>query len=128
MLPPMGLASEFKAFAMKGSVVDLAVGVVIGGAFGKIVNSLVEDVINPLIGILTSGVDLASQFVILKNPTGAVFTTVAEAKKAGAVVLSYGNLINNIVQFVIVAFAIFLVIKWVNRFTRLEGANLPQSQ
>ena len=126
MLPPMGLAAEFKEFAMKGSVVDLAVGVVIGGAFGKIVNSLVEDIINPLVGILTSGVDLASQFVILRNPTGAAFSTIAEAKKAGAVVLSYGNLINNIVQFVIVAFAIFLVIKWVNRFTKLEGANLPK--
>ena len=123
----MGLAAEFKEFAMKGSVVDLAVGVVIGGAFGKIVNSLVEDIINPLVGILTSGVDLASQFVVLKNPSGATFATIAEAKKAGAVVLSYGNLINNIVQFLIVAFAIFIVIKWVNRFTKLEGANLPKS-
>jgi len=112
---------------MKGSVIDLAVGVVIGGAFGKIVNSMVEDIINPLVGVLTSGVDLTNQFVILKNPTGAVFASVADAKKAGAVVLSYGNLLNNVVQFVIVAFAIFLVIKWVNRFTRLEGANLPKA-
>lgn len=126
MLRPMGLAQEFKEFAMKGSVIDLAVGVVIGGAFGKIVNSMVEDIINPLVGILTSGVDLASQFVVLRNPTGAAFATVADAKKAGAVVLSYGNLINNVVQFLIVAFAIFIVIKWVNRFTRLEGANLPK--
>jgi large conductance mechanosensitive channel len=122
----MGLAAEFKEFAMKGSVIDLAVGVVIGGAFGKIVNSLVEDIINPLVGVLTSGVDLASQFVILKNPKGATFSTLADAKKAGAVVLGYGSLINNVVQFVIVAFAIFLVIKWVNRFTRLEGENLPK--
>jgi large conductance mechanosensitive channel len=122
----MGLASEFKEFAMKGSVVDLAVGVVIGGAFGKIVNSLVEDVINPLVGVLTSGVDLASQFIILKNPKGATFATVADAKKAGAIVLSYGNLLNNVFQFLIVAFAIFVVIKWVNRFTKLEGDNLPK--
>jgi large conductance mechanosensitive channel len=122
----MGLAAEFKEFAMKGSVIDLAVGVVIGGAFGKIVNSLVEDIINPLVGVLTSGVDLASQFIILKNPKGATFSTLADAKKAGAVVLGYGSLINNVVQFVIVAFAIFLVIKWVNRFTRLEGENLPK--
>jgi large conductance mechanosensitive channel len=122
----MGLAAEFKEFAMKGSVIDLAVGVVIGGAFGKIVNSLVEDIINPLVGVLTSGVDLASQFIILKNPKGATFSTVVDAKKAGAIVLSYGNLINNVVQFLIVAFAIFLVIKWVNRFTRLEGENLPK--
>lgn len=122
----MGLAQEFKEFAMKGSVVDLAVGIVIGGAFAKIVNSFVEDIINPLVGVLTSGVDLASQFVVLKNPSGAVFSTVAEAKKAGAVVLAYGNLINNVVQFLIVAFAIFLVIKWFNRYTKLEGANLPK--
>jgi large conductance mechanosensitive channel len=122
----MGLTQEFKEFAMKGSVIDLAVGVVIGGAFGKIVNSMVEDIINPLIGVLTSGVDLAGQFVILKNPKGATFSTLADAKKAGAVVLAYGNLVNNVVQFLIVAFAIFLVIKWVNRFTRLEGANLPK--
>ena len=122
----MGLAQEFKEFAMKGSVVDLAVGIVIGGAFAKIVNSFVEDIINPLVGVLTSGVDLASQFVVLKNASGAVFSTVAEAKKAGAVVLAYGNLINNVVQFLIVAFAIFLVIKWFNRYTQLEGANLPK--
>jgi large conductance mechanosensitive channel len=126
MLRRMGLAQEFKEFAIKGSVIDLAVGVVIGGAFGKIVNSLVEDIINPLVGVLTSGVDLASQFVVLKNPKGATFATVADAKKAGAVVLGYGSLINNVVQFLIVAFAIFLVIKWVNRFSRLEGANLPK--
>ena len=122
----MGLAQEFKAFAMKGSVIDLAVGVVIGGAFGKIVNSLVEDIINPLVGVLTSGVDLASQFIVLKNPKGATFSTIADAKKAGAVVLGYGSLINNIVQFLIIAFAIFVVVKWVNRFTRLEGENLPK--
>ncbi len=113
---------------MKGSVVDLAVGVVIGGAFGKIVNSFVEDIINPPLGLLTSGVDLASQYVVLRNPKGATFSTLADAKKAGASVLAYGSLINNIVQFLIVAFAIFIVIKWVNRFTRLEGANLPKLQ
>ena len=112
---------------MKGNVVDLAVGVVIGGAFGKIVSSLVEDILNPLIGMLTGGIDLASQFVVLKNPTGAAITTLAEAKKAGAVVLGYGNLLNNAMQFIIVAFAIFLVIKWVNRFVTLEGENLPKS-
>ena len=122
----MGLAQEFKEFAMKGNVVDLAVGVVIGGAFGKIVNSLVEDVVNPLVGMLTSGVDLANQFVVLRNPKNATFANLVEAKKAGVVVLGYGNLINNAVQFLIVAFAIFLVIKWVNRFTRLEGDNLPK--
>jgi len=123
----MSLAQEFKAFAMKGNVIDLAVGVVIGGAFGKIVNSLVEDIINPFVGLLTSGVDLANQFVVLRNPKSATFANLAEAKKAGVVVLGYGNLINNALQFLIVAFAIFLVIKWVNRFTTLEGENLPKA-
>jgi len=122
----MGLAQEFKAFAMKGNVIDLAVGVVIGGAFGKIVNSLVEDIINPFIGLLTSGVDLANQYVVLSNPKNATFSSLADAKKAGASVLGYGNLINNAMQFLIVAFCIFLVIKWVNRFVRLEGENLPK--
>ena len=122
----MGLAKEFKEFAMKGNVVDLAVGVVIGGAFGKIVNSLVEDIINPCVGMLTGGIDLANKFVVLNNPKNAAFANLAEAKKGGVVVLGYGNLINNAMQFLIVAFAIFMVIKWVNRFTRLEGDNLPK--
>ena len=123
----MGLAQEFKAFAMKGNVIDLAIGVVIGGAFGKIVNSLVEDIINPLVGLLTGGVDLANQFVVLSNPKAVAVANLAEAKKAGVVVLGYGNLLNNAVQFLIVAFAIFIVIKWVNRFTTLEGENLPKA-
>ena len=123
----MGLAKEFKEFAMKGNAIDLAVGVVIGAAFGKIVNSIVEDIINPFVGLLTSGVDLANQYVVLSNPKNATFTSLAEAKKAGASVLCYGNLLNNMLQFVIVAFTIFIVIKWVNRFTKLEGENLPKS-
>jgi large conductance mechanosensitive channel len=122
----MGMAQEFKEFAMKGNVIDLAVGVVIGGAFGKIVNSLVEDIINPLVGMLTGGIDLANQYLVLSNPKNATFASLAEARKAGAVVLGYGNLLNNALQFLIVAFAIFLVIKQVNRFTRLEGDNLPK--
>lgn len=112
---------------MKGSVIDLAVGVVIGGAFGKIVNSLVEDIINPLVGMLTGGVDLVNQFVVLHNPKNAAFGNLVEAKKAGVVVLGYGNLLNNALQFLIVAFAIFMVIKWVMRFTKLEGDNLPKA-
>ncbi len=122
----MGFVQEFKEFAVKGNAIDLAVGVVIGAAFGKIVNSLVEDIINPLVGIITGGVNLANQFVVLSNPKHAVFANLAEAKKGGVVVLGYGNLINNAVQFLIVAFAIFIVIKQVNRFTRLEGDNLPK--
>ena len=123
----MGLAQEFKAFAMKGNVIDLAIGVVIGGAFGKIVNSLVEDIISPSVGLLTGGVDLANQFVVLSNPKAVAVANLAEAKKAGVVVLGYGNLLNNALQFLIVAFAIFIVIKWVNRFTTLEGENLPKA-
>jgi large conductance mechanosensitive channel len=123
----MGFTREFQEFALKGNVVDLAVGVVIGSAFGKIVNSTVEDIINPLIGLLTSGVDLTAQYVVLRNPGGAHFTTLAEARKAGAVVLGYGNLVNNVVQFLIVALTIFAVIKWINRFTRLQGDHLPKT-
>ena len=124
----MGFFSEFKEFAMKGSVVDLAVGVVIGGAFGKIVNSFVEDIINPLVGILTGKTDLTGLFLVMKaGPDGAtVFNTLADAKKAGASVLAYGNLLNNILQFLIVAFAIFIVIKQMNRLMPLKGDNLPK--
>jgi large conductance mechanosensitive channel len=118
----MAMMQQFKEFAMKGSVIDLAVGVVIGGAFGKIVTSFVEDLINPLVGLLTRGVDLTQLYVAMD---GKAYATLAEAKKATAV-LAYGNLINNIVQFLIIALAIFIVVKQVNRFTRLAGDNLPK--
>ncbi len=120
----MGMLAEFKEFALKGNVLDLAIGVVIGGAFAKITASLVEDIINPLIGVVLGGVqgDLASRFIALDGKT---YANLAEAKKAGAA-FSYGNFLNIVIQFIIVAFVIFLVIKQINRFTRLSGDNLPK--
>lgn len=126
----MNFLKEFKAFAMKGSVIDLAVGVIIGGAFGKIVSSLVDDVMMPVLGLLTGKIDFSDLFLVLHNPTvpEKTFTTVAAAKKAGATVLSYGQFMNNIVQFLIVAFAIFIVIKQINRLKREEPASTLNKQ
>ncbi len=115
----MGVVSEFKEFAMKGSVMDLAIGVVIGGAFQKIVDSFVNDIIMPVVGLLTGGVDFSNRFVALQ---GGPFTTLEEAKKAGVATLNYGLFINQIITFLIVAFTIFMVIKAVNRMRRNEPA------
>lgn len=111
----MSMMSEFKEFAMKGSVLDLAIGVVIGGAFQKIVDSMVNDIIMPVVGLLTGGVDFGNRFITL---TGGPFNTLEEAKKAGAPVVAYGLFINQILTFVIVAFTLFMVIKGVNRMRR----------
>lgn len=108
----MGMTSEFKEFAMKGSVIDLAVGVVIGGAFGKIVDSMVGDIIMPLVGLVTGGVDFKNRFVVLGD---GAFKTLEEAKAAGVATLNYGQFVNQILTFLIVAFSIFMVIKAVNR-------------
>ncbi|WP_374590708.1 large conductance mechanosensitive channel protein MscL [Aquabacterium sp.] len=107
----MSFVSEFKEFAVKGNVVDLAVGVIIGGAFGKIVDSVVNDLIMPLVGMAVGGLDFSNYFVQL---SGQHATTLAEAKKAGAV-FAYGNFITVALNFVILAFIIFLMIKQINR-------------
>ncbi|MCD9028871.1 large-conductance mechanosensitive channel protein MscL [Luteimonas sp. BDR2-5] len=112
----MGMLSEFKEFAMRGNVIDLAVGVVIGGAFGKIVSSLVDNVIMPPIGWLIGGIDFSSLAVTLKPATIA-----ADGTEVPAVVLGYGLFINSVVQFVIVAFAIFLLVKLINRLHRTKA-------
>lgn len=106
---------EFKAFAMKGNVIDLAVGVVIGGAFGKIVSSLVNDIIMPLVGLLLGKLDFTNLFITLGEGS---FNTLAEAKEAGVSTLNYGMFINNIIDFLIIAFTIFIVIKQINRIPR----------
>lgn len=106
----MGFVKEFKSFAMKGNVIDMAVGIVIGGAFGKIVSSLVTDVIMPPIGLLLSGVDLTHLTVILKDAVG----------ETPAVTINYGLFINQIINFVIVAFSIFLVIHLLSKLKRKE--------
>jgi len=108
---------EFKKFAMRGNVVDLAVGVVIGAAFTGIVNSLVKDIITPPIGLALGGIDFSNFFVTLKGPHLA---TLAEAQKAGAVTLNYGIFINALINFIVVAIALFLLIRAINRLTTPE--------
>ena len=115
----MSILSEFKEFAMKGNVVDLAVGVIIGGAFGKIVDSLVKDVVMPMVGRLLGGVDFKHLYVNLGD---MAFETLEAAEKAGAPIVKYGAFVNTVVDFVIIAFAIFMAIKAMNRLKRAEEA------
>lgn len=113
---------EFKEFSMKGNVVDLAVGVIIGGAFGKIVSSLVNDIIMPLIGLLIGKIDFTNLFIILGSEK---FKTLDEAKKAGVATINIGLFLNNIIDFLIIAFSIFIVIKQINRFSRKKEQPAP---
>ena len=108
---------EFKAFVNQGNAMDLAVGVVIGAAFGKIVNSLVNDIIMPLVGLLTGGIDFSQRYILLHqgNPT-APGASVEDMRKAGSVVLAYGAFVNTIVEFFIIAFAIFLLVRQINKW------------
>jgi large conductance mechanosensitive channel len=116
---------EFKEFVMRGNVMDLAVGVIIGAAFGKIVGSLVNDVLMPVLGLLLGRVDFANLFVTLGEGT---FATVADAKKAGVATLNYGIFVNTIIEFVIVAFAIFMVVKQVNKLKKPAPAAPPATK
>ena len=111
----MGFIKEFKEFAIKGNVMDMAVGVIIGGAFGKIVTSLVNDVLMPLIGKMTGGVSFKDLFVNLGDGN---YQTLAAAQEAGAAVLAYGQFIQNILDFIIIAFCIFLMIKGMNKLKK----------
>lgn len=115
----MGMVKEFKEFAMRGNVVDMAVGIIIGAAFGKIVTSLVSDVIMPPIGKLLGGVDFSNLFFTLGS---GEYASLADAQEAGAATLNYGLFINTIVNFLIVAFAIFLLIKTINNLKKKEEA------
>ncbi len=117
----MSFFSEFKEFAVKGNVIDLAVGVIIGGAFGKIVDSLVGDVIMPVVSKIFGGLDFSNYFIPLSGQTAA---TLAEAKKEGAV-LAYGSFLTVSLNFIILAFVIFLMIKQINRLKRSEPAPAP---
>ena len=120
------MLEEFKKFAMRGNVVDLAVGVIIGAAFGKIVDSMVKDLIMPPVGLLLGKVDFANLFWVLRDgaPPGP-YLTVEAAQKAGAVTLNYGVFINTCIGFVIVAFAVFLLIRAINRLQAAESAEPP---
>jgi large conductance mechanosensitive channel len=118
----MSFLKEFKEFAMKGNVMDLAVGVIIGGAFGKIVTALVDNVLMPVIGIFTGGVNFSDQYILLNNSKGSGFPSLAKAKEAGAPVLAYGAFIQSVIDFIIIAFCIFLLIKFMNRLIRRKEA------
>lgn len=117
------MLKEFKEFAMRGNVVDMAVGIIIGAAFGKIVTSLVNDVVMPPIGLLLGSVDFSNLFVNLD--LDADYATLASAEEAGAPIIKYGMFINTVLDFVIVAFAIFLVIKALNKLKRQQAAQPP---
>jgi len=115
------MLEEFKKFAMRGNVVDMAVGIIIGGAFGTIVKSLVADVIMPPIGLLLGGVDFSDCFITLKDgATAGPYETLIGAQEAGAVFISYGVFINSVISFLIVAFAVFLLIKSINKMQAEE--------
>lgn len=117
------MLKEFKEFALRGNVLDMAVGIIIGAAFGTIVNSLVHDILMPPIGLLLGGVDFANFFILLKEGSPvAPYASLADAQAAGAVTMNYGLFINAIISFLIVAFAIFLLIRNVNRLKRQEEA------
>jgi large conductance mechanosensitive channel len=118
---------EFKEFAMRGNVVDMAVGIIIGGAFGTIVKSLVSDVIMPPIGLALGGVDFSELFVVLKEgATPGPYVALADAQAAGAVTINYGVFINSVISFIIVAFAVFMLIRAINRLKREEEAPAPE--
>ncbi len=117
---------EFKEFAVKGNAIDMAVGIIIGAAFGGVVSSLVVDIIMPPVALLTGGVDFSNQFILLKDKNGSgVYSALAEAKKAGAVTLNYGIFINSFINFIIVAFATFFLVKSINK---LRKSNEPDIQ
>ena len=118
------MLKEFKEFAMRGNVLDMAVGIIIGAAFGTIVSSLVNDVIMPPVGLALGGVDFTNMFVTLREGAKAAgpYASLADAKAAGAVTLNYGVFINSIISFLIVAFAIFMIVKLINRVRRKEEA------
>lgn len=118
----MGFFTEFREFAVKGNVVDLAVGVIIGGAFGKIVDSVVADLIMPVVGLIFGKLDFSNLYVILGTVPAGVANNLAELKKAGVPVLAYGNFITIAVNFFILAFVIFLMIKQINRLRRTQNA------
>jgi large conductance mechanosensitive channel len=124
------MLKEFKAFIMRGNVLDLAVGIIIGAAFGTIVKSLVDDVIMPPIGLALGNVDFSDLFLLLKEGAKAAppYASLADAKAAGAVTINYGQFINSVVTFLIVAFAVFLIVRAANRLRPPEAAEAPNTR
>ena len=121
----MSMIKEFREFAIKGNVIDLAVGVIIGGAFGKIVGSVVDDLIMPVVGKLVGNMDFSNLFLALGDVPAGTALTLAELRKAGVPVFAYGNFLTVALNFLILAFAIFLMVKQINRLKRAEPAPAP---
>ena len=121
----MSMASEFKEFALKGNVMDLAVGVIIGGAFGKIVDSMVGDLIMPIVGAIVGNLDFSSMFIVMGKVPAGTALVLADLKKAGVPVFAYGNFITIAVNFIILAFIIFMMVKQMNRLKREAPAAPP---
>ena len=116
------MLKEFREFAVKGNMLDMAVGIIIGAAFGTVITSLVNDLLMPVISGIIGTPDFSNLFLVLRNPTGATFTSVKAARDAGAVVLAYGLFLNAIIAFLIVSFALFMMVKGINRLRRQEEA------
>jgi len=116
------MLSEFKDFAMRGNVIDLAVGVIIGGAFGKITTSLVNDIIMPPIGLILNKVDFSNMYI---NLSGGSYTSLVQAKEAGAVTINYGVFITTVIDFLIIAFVVFLLVREANKLQKLEHRREP---
>lgn len=123
------MLAEFKKFALKGNMVDMAVGIIIGAAFGTVVKSLVDDIVNPLIAAIFQAPDFSNLFIVLRNPTGETFTSIEAARQAGAAVLGYGLFINAVVAFLIVAVVLFVVVKNMNRLVdkKTEDTSTPSA-
>jgi large conductance mechanosensitive channel len=119
------MLKEFREFAIKGNMIDMAVGIIIGAAFGTVVTSLVNDVLMPIVSGIIGTPDFSNLFFVLRNPTGAAFTSVKAARDAGAVVLAFGLLLNAVIAFLAVAVALFFLVKGVNQMRRREEAAPP---
>jgi large conductance mechanosensitive channel len=119
------MLKEFRDFAVKGNMIDLAVGVIIGAAFGAIVSSIVDDVFMPLIGLIIGGIDFSNLFIVLKNPNNVAVTSLTQAKEAGVSVLALGVFINALVKFTIIAFVLFIVVKGINTLKRQVAKEPP---
>ena len=123
------MLKEFKEFAMRGNVVDMAVGIIIGAAFGAIVKSLVSDIMMPPIGMILGNVDFSNLFLVLKDGSAAgPYLSLAEAQKVGAVTINYGLFLNAVISFIIVAFAVFILIRNINRLRKQEPAAEPDTR
>lgn len=121
----MGIVKEFKEFAIKGNMLDMAVGIVLGAAFGTVVKSLVSDLLMPVVSGLFGTPDFSNLFTVIKNPTQEVFTSIEAAREAGAVAIGWGLFINSVIAFLLVALALFVVVKNMNRFKKEEEEAPP---